>query len=96
MEVAWNRARNQWQLVRIRDDKRFPNHRDVVSEIMKSIKDGVDLGVVSLQETTATSPSPALGARLPDSYCHRRIVGVQLGKLEELGLCHGSQDKLTG
>jgi hypothetical protein len=62
---------------------------------MKSIKDGVDLEVVSLQETTSTSPSPALGARLPDSYCHRRIVGVQFGKLEKLGLCHGSQDELT-
>lgn len=91
VEFAWNRARNQWKLVRIRGDKRLPNHRDVASEIMKSIKDGVDLEVVSLQETTATLSSLALGPRIPDSYCHGRIVGVQLGKLEKLGLCHGSQ-----
>jgi len=33
---------------------------------MKSVKDGVDLEVVSLQETTATLSSLALGPRLPD------------------------------
>ena len=45
---------NQWTLIRIRNDKKFPNHRDVVCEIMKSIKDGVDLEVVSLQEAAST------------------------------------------
>jgi hypothetical protein len=64
VEVAWNRARNQWKLVRIRGDKRLPNHRDVASEIMKSIKDGVDLEVVSLQEAKASYSSLALGPRL--------------------------------
>jgi len=41
---------NQRTLVRVRNDKKFPNHRDVVCDIMKSIKDGVDLEMVSLQE----------------------------------------------
>ena len=47
VEVTWDSTRKQWTLVRIRDDKRFPNHRDVVREIMKSMKDGVELDAVS-------------------------------------------------
>jgi len=54
VEATWSQTRNQWTLVRLRDDKRFPNHKDVVCEIMKSIKDGVDLEVVSSREAAST------------------------------------------
>lgn len=47
VEVAWDKPRLTWKLLRFRDDKREGNFKDVVTSIVHSIKDGVEAMVVS-------------------------------------------------
>ncbi|KAG8978443.1 Dcp1p-Dcp2p decapping enzyme complex alpha subunit [Tulasnella sp. 425] len=43
VEVVWNFAERNWKILRFRDDKKHGNHRDVVTSVIESIQDGVEV-----------------------------------------------------
>ena len=47
VEVYWDEASDAWKLVRVRDDKQFPNHKKVVIRTMPQIHAGLSLEEVS-------------------------------------------------
>lgn len=49
VEVVWNFAERNWKILRFRDDKKHGNHRDVVTSVIESIQDGVEVDAVSMQ-----------------------------------------------
>lgn len=48
VEVVWNFTESNWKILRFRDDKKHGNHRDVVSSVIESIQDGVEMDAVSV------------------------------------------------
>ena len=48
VEVCWDTERGTWKILRIRDDKPYPNHRSIMQKIIVSIEDGVEIEAVSL------------------------------------------------
>ena len=48
VEVAWDFSARNWKILRIRDDKLHGNHKDVVTSVIESIIDGVEVDAVSI------------------------------------------------
>ncbi|KZT57020.1 mRNA capping enzyme, alpha subunit [Calocera cornea HHB12733] len=51
VELAWDPAREEWTVLRFRDDKPHANHVSVVDKVLESIRDGV-----SKEELIAAAP----------------------------------------
>ena len=47
--MHWDTEMKAWRMMRFRDDKPNGNHRDVVSNILKSIADGIEKEAVRLR-----------------------------------------------
>ena len=46
VECYWDKERNAWRLLRVRNDKTDGNYISIVHKILKSIEDGVELDTV--------------------------------------------------
>ena len=66
VEVCWNKEEATWKIMRFRDDKPHGNHKSIVGKILTSIKDGVELDVVS--------PVP-----VPSSSSQSRLLACDAG-----------------
>lgn len=65
VEVHWDPELEGWRMMRFRDDKPNGNHRDVVTQILKSIADGIEKDLVSATRRVTALPghsSPCVSA----------------------------------
>jgi hypothetical protein len=60
VEVVWDFSARNWKILRIRDDKLHGNHKDVVTSVIESIIDGVEVDAVSIILLR--------GANIPDTH----------------------------